>query len=194
MVLICVTAFNGRHKIQSRWENTEYVVEQHPYTNLPVYVVHPIDGGGHSHTLHRKYLLPISNNLEKEENSVGGDGSNDELTPVSHKHDVLPVECLTESCLEGIPNSPSKQHELYDPGLTRLTSTDPTDGGLKAENDAPVPPRQSSKTKRNQSPWRYQNYVLQQYDILPSAFNTWDGLCIYLHLISCVHMVFVGIK
>ena len=64
MVLVHVTAFKGRNKIQSRWENREYVVEWQLYPNLPVYVVHPIDGEGHSHTIHRNYLLPISNILE----------------------------------------------------------------------------------------------------------------------------------
>ena len=34
--------------------------------NLSVYVVHPIDRGGCSCTLHRNYLLPINNNLEQE--------------------------------------------------------------------------------------------------------------------------------
>ena len=52
MVLVCVTAFKGRHKIQSRSENREYVVKQQPYPNLPVYVVCPIDWKGCSHTLH----------------------------------------------------------------------------------------------------------------------------------------------
>ena len=48
MVLVCVTTFKGQHKIQSRWENRKYLVECQPYPNLPVYVVHPIDGEGHS--------------------------------------------------------------------------------------------------------------------------------------------------
>ena len=45
MVLVHVTTFKGRHKIQSRWENREYVVEWQPYPNLPVYVVCFIDPG-----------------------------------------------------------------------------------------------------------------------------------------------------
>ena len=96
MVLFCVNTFKGRHKIQSRWENREYVVEQQPYPNLPIYVVHPIDGGGHSHTLYRKH---INNSLEQKEgeNPVGGDGSCDEPTPVPHENDVLPVNHLTKS-------------------------------------------------------------------------------------------------
>ena len=48
MVLVHVTAFKGCHKMQDRWENREYVVEKQPYPNLPVYVVCPRDGEGHS--------------------------------------------------------------------------------------------------------------------------------------------------
>ena len=53
--------------MQNRWENSEYVVEKQPYPNLPVYVVHPRDGEGHSRTLHRNYLLPISSNMGQDE-------------------------------------------------------------------------------------------------------------------------------
>ena len=52
-VLVYVTAFKGHHKMQDRQENREYVVEKWPYPNIPVYVVHPRDGEGHSWTLHR---------------------------------------------------------------------------------------------------------------------------------------------
>ena len=80
-VLVHVTTFKGQHKIQSRWENKEYVVEQQPYPNLPVYVVHPIDGEGHHHTLHQNFLLLISHNWEQEEgkNAVEGASSNEPL-------------------------------------------------------------------------------------------------------------------
>ena len=66
-VLVRVTAFKGRHKMQDRWENSEYVVEKRPYPNLPVYVVCPRDGEGCSRTLHRNYLLPIRSNMEQDE-------------------------------------------------------------------------------------------------------------------------------
>ena len=51
-VLVCVTTFKGRHKIQSRLGKREYVGEWQPYPNLPVYVVCPIDWEGYSHILH----------------------------------------------------------------------------------------------------------------------------------------------
>ena len=63
MVLVCVTAFKGHHKMQDRWENRECVVEKQPYPNIPVYVEHPRDGEGHTQTLHRNYLLPINSNM-----------------------------------------------------------------------------------------------------------------------------------
>ena len=83
MVLVHVTAFKGCHKIQNRWENGEYVVEKQPYPNVPVYVVCPRDGEGHSWTLHRNYLLPINSNLEQGEKDepVVGVGNDTSLTP-----------------------------------------------------------------------------------------------------------------
>ena len=83
-VLVCITAFKGCHKIQDRWENREYVVEKWPYPNVPVYVVHPRDGEGHSQTLHRNYLLPINSNLEqgKMVEPMAGVRKNISLTPV----------------------------------------------------------------------------------------------------------------
>ena len=91
-VLVCVTTFKGRHKIQSRQENREYMVEWQPYPNIPVYVIHPINGEVNSCILHRNYLLPISNNLEqeKDENAVGGGGSNEPIL-VPHVYDALLV-------------------------------------------------------------------------------------------------------
>ena len=74
-VLVCVTAFKGHHKMQDRWENREYVVEKQPYPNIPVYVVCPRDGEGHSWTLHRNYLLPINSNMGQNE----ADGSEERV-------------------------------------------------------------------------------------------------------------------
>ena len=66
--------FKSQHKIQNRWENTECAVEPQAYPEIPVYVVHPTDGEGHSHTLHRNYMLLINDNIENRDNmkSVSG--------------------------------------------------------------------------------------------------------------------------
>ena len=69
---------------------------------------------------------------------------------------------------------------------------DPTHEGLQADNDIPVPLRQSSRMMRNQPPWRYYNFALWQNDILPGAFNILVGRCICIHINSCVHIIFMG--
>ena len=83
MVLVHVTAFKGCHKIQDRWQNREYVVEKQPYPDVPVYVVHPRDGEGHSWTLHRNYLLPSNSNMEqgKMDKPMAGVGNTTSPTP-----------------------------------------------------------------------------------------------------------------
>ena len=67
-------------------------MEWQPYPNLPVYVVCPWDGEGCRCTLHRNYLLPISNNLEQ-----AGDEPIDQLTPVPPTDSGLPADRLTVS-------------------------------------------------------------------------------------------------
>ena len=122
-----------------------------------------------------------------------GEGGSNEPTPLPHAEDALPINWPTESWLEGIPNSPSKQCKPIDPGSTGLTIPDSTHEGLYADNGRPVPLRWSWRTMRNQLPWRYQNFVLWQNNILPSAFNMWVALCICLHIMSCLYTVFLGV-
>ena len=144
MVLVCVTAFKGRHKIQNQWENREYVVEQQPYPNLPVYVVHPRDGEGHSWTLHRNYLLPISNNLDQ-----AGDELIDQLAPVSPADSGLLADGLTESQPERPPGLPTKQSDLIDLKLTKLTTSGMMSNNSQAGQDQPAPLQWNAHTPRN---------------------------------------------
>ena len=101
------------------------------YPNLPVYVVCPRDGEGCSQTLHRNYLLPISNNLEQveEENSVVGVEPIDKPTPMPPADNGFPADGLTESELESLPNLPPKQHEPVNPELTGLAAPDLVNDG-----------------------------------------------------------------
>ena len=67
-------------------------MEQWPYPNLPVCEVCPRDGEGYSWTLHKNYLLPIGENLEK----VGVE-SIEKPTPVPPADSGLPADRPTES-------------------------------------------------------------------------------------------------
>ena len=106
-ILVHVTAFKGRENIQNQQENRECVVEWQPYPNLPIYVVCPRKGEGCRQTLHRNYLLPISNNLEQT-----GDEPINKLTPVPPADGGLSVDVLTGSWPESLPGSLTKQHLL----------------------------------------------------------------------------------
>ena len=95
-------------------------MEQQPYPNLPVYVVYPRDVEGLSWTLHRNYLLHISNNLKwvGDEYSVAGAEPIDKPTPVPPTDSELLDDGLTESQPESLPSLLPNQHELVNLELT----------------------------------------------------------------------------
>ena len=98
MVLVCVTAFKGCHKMQDRWENGEYIVEKWPYSNIPVYVVCPRDREGCSWTLHSNYLLPINSNM--------GHGEADESKEIGENNTLTPAPSA-DSTLQDSPDQPA---------------------------------------------------------------------------------------
>ena len=82
-----------------------------------MHVVCPRDGGGHSWTLHRNYLFPISNTLEQveDENSAVGVEPIDMSTPVPPVDAGLLANEPIRSQPESLPNPPPKKHELIEP-------------------------------------------------------------------------------
>ena len=65
LVLVKKVAWTGRHKIQDKWEEGEYVVLSRPDPYLPVYKVQPVEGGK-IRTLHRNLLLPLGLQLKPD--------------------------------------------------------------------------------------------------------------------------------
>ena len=191
-VLVHATAFKGWHKIQNRRETREYVVQWLPYPNLPVYVVCPRDGEGHSQILHRNYLLSISNNLgqAEDENSVEGVGPKDEPTPAPQAYRELLSDGLNKSQLESLPNLPLNQHESVNPELTGLAAPDLASEGSQAGQGHPATLRWRTFMKRNQLPWRYQNFTLQWNNTTCSTFNMWDDLHTCLHCMVGLYSAF----
>ena len=166
-VLVHVPAFKGCHKIQNRWENREYVVQELPYPDVPVYVVCPMDGGGHRWTLHRNYLLPFNSNIgqdEKEAPMAGVENTSPwtQAPPVdSEPANVGPSVMVMSSAAGSIPQ-----------------------GSL----DQPAPLRCGTWKTQNKLPWRYQNFSLQVNTRPPSIWDTWAGL----HAILSLYNVFCG--
>ena len=68
LVLVKRVAWKGRHKIQNKWETSEYVVVEQPNVSVPVYKVKSIEDGK-VRTLHRNMLLPLGIKFIPEEES-----------------------------------------------------------------------------------------------------------------------------
>ena len=62
-VLVRVVSFDGKHKIQDRWEDHPYIIISQPNNEIPVFKVRREDGQGRIRTLHRNLLLPIGTKL-----------------------------------------------------------------------------------------------------------------------------------
>ena len=114
MVLVCVTAFRGHHKIQDRWENREYVVEKWPYPNMGQFKWYaPGMGKGTAGTLHRNYLLPINSNIKQGETDkpMARGGNTTSPTPLPSV-DSAPADAelsgmITSSTASSIPQGSS---------------------------------------------------------------------------------------
>ena len=58
IVLVKRVAWKGKHKIQNKWEPSEYVVVEQPNLKVPVYKVKSCEDNK-ERVLHRNMLLPL---------------------------------------------------------------------------------------------------------------------------------------
>ena len=96
LVLVKITAWKGRHKIQDRWESDEYQVIGQPNPGIPVYEVKCI-AGGKTRVLHHNLLLPLQGRIRQQEGRRGIDP----LDPEEEEEE--------ESGLPGVPQAPQVQ-------------------------------------------------------------------------------------
>ena len=69
-VLVKIVAWDGKHKLSDKWEETPYIVHSQPNSDVPVYVVRKEGDDKHRRTLHRNLLLPIGILEETDETST----------------------------------------------------------------------------------------------------------------------------
>ena len=131
----------------------------------------PWVGEGHSQTQHRNYLLPISSNIEQDKKDVpmAGVENTSTLTPVppvdSVPTDAVPSGMVMSSTAGNSPHSSLDQPASLKHG-TQTTLTD-SHGGTRIS-------------------------VCWQIPVYPASGMHWFGLCICLHVISCLYTVFWG--
>ena len=68
IVLVKRVSWKGRHKIQNKWEPSEYVVIEQPNLKVPVYKVKSLEDEK-VRVLHRNMLLPLGNKFLPEDES-----------------------------------------------------------------------------------------------------------------------------
>ena len=68
IVLVKRVAWKGRHKIQNKWELSEYIVVDQPNLKVPVYKVKSLEDNK-TRVLHRNMLLPLGVKFLHEEES-----------------------------------------------------------------------------------------------------------------------------
>ena len=139
-----------------------------PYPNVPVYVVCPRDGVGCSWTLHRNYFLPISPNLEQTEKDAP-------MVGVEHTSTSAPAPSVGRGPADGEPS--------------RTATSETTGNTSQCSMDQPAPLRCGTYTTQNHLPWRNQNFALLADTSPPGILDAWVGLCICLHLISCLYTI-----
>ena len=66
IVLVKRVAWKGRHKIQNKWEPSEYVLVEQPNLKVPVYKVKSLEDNK-ERVLHRNMLLPLGIKFIPEE-------------------------------------------------------------------------------------------------------------------------------
>ncbi len=140
LVLVKVTAFKGKHKIQDKWEEEEHVVLSQPNVDIPVYEVQPVNGGK-IRILHRNLLLPLGIHLQPDRDSEGSDShSSDESLFIDETPNMNPdfVEGQESQELEGpglAQEVNSEDLEIIQPDSSQnqsedITQSDKSESGL----------------------------------------------------------------
>ena len=97
LVLLKMTVFKGKHKIQDHWEKTIYHVEGQPHEGLPVTRTFPVAGIVKMKIVHQNLLLPFGGNIEGGSENEGSwqdvNGPQDCILAVSDE--VLETEVVS---------------------------------------------------------------------------------------------------
>ena len=101
IVLVKRVAWKGRHKIQNKWEPSEYVVIEQPNLKVPVYKVKSLEDEK-IRVLHRNMLLPLGIKFLPEDDS-DQDSEEEPECDLSHMDRQIPEKISQPSILNMTP-------------------------------------------------------------------------------------------
>ena len=134
---------------------------------MPVYVVWPRNGEGHSWTLQRNYLLPINSNIGQDEKDAP-------MAGVENTNPSTPA--------------PPVDSKPADTGPSGMVTSSAAGNAPQGSLDQPAPLRYGTQKTQIQLLWTYQNFGLQVNTRPPNIWDAWAGL----HVISGVYNAFWG--
>ena len=193
-VLVKKLAFEGRHKLEDKWEDQPYVVMEQPNPDIPVYKVKREDDSGGERTLHRNHLLPISSlpleSPDDNDESLAVPESQDD----SDEAEPVTVVCTSEATVPGnhvveeesgedpedesnteervtVADVPTEEHPAEDvreeEEETEIIDDDP-DEPREEVASRPVPVPRRIRPQREQRPpefWRYGDFISHRQQV-----------------------------
>ena len=108
IVLVKRVAWKGRHKIQNKWEPSEYIVVEQPTLKVPVYRVKSLEDNK-IRVLHRNMLLPLGIKFIPEEES---DHDSEEEPKLEQCHIERQISEKTSQPIVSIDMTPLAQSNL----------------------------------------------------------------------------------
>ena len=70
LVLVCIKAFKGKHKVLNQWESVPYEVVRHIRDSLPVHKVRQRDSNQQSWVLHQNMLILLNQCCKSESSKI----------------------------------------------------------------------------------------------------------------------------
>ena len=137
-VLVKVLAFEGKHKIQDRFENDMYTVIEQPNEHIPVYKV-KAETSGAIRTLHRNHLFPIGDRIAERTEPLPKKRISLEKKKVVATQEIEKRNMLQEK-IDVSESSEDSDEEMIGGSGTRIVDTTVIHG------DAHAPERYGRKT------------------------------------------------
>ena len=135
-------------------------------------LVHRISG------INTRAVYPLSTSKREQVTSFGADWERCTHGRSWTYNTSVPMPCVGSEPTDAEPS--------------RMATSGTTGYSSQGSLDQAAPLRCSTHTTQNQLPWRYWNFALVADTSLPGIFDVWVGLCICLHLISCLYTILMG--
>ena len=157
-VLVKRLAFEGKSKLEDKWEEEVYVILDQPNPDIPVFLVQHEDGTGRKRSLHRNKLLPLGTRMSSPAPEATENVQSKRVRR-SRRHKKIHHESnSSESTSRETTESESEEQILVVPTNNQVGNTvsntgsggDAHEESDSSEEDAPADPQPEDAVNENQ--------------------------------------------